>query len=214
MVDIKSKQFLAGQRLTLAVLMRQKRCFFHKYCRSELDHRKAGVFPTLIQSWCFSLLFFRPVFNMCLCVNKPVFATLRDFYGVIWRVILEMRVMSGKHWLLSFGGRKNKKKTHLFSSSFKALFPSNRKSGGIWNSNQNQSPLHPTPPTLMSIIGSWFCGNEKVGPAQWCIIIAGNKNGVTEGRKGGWGGVKTKKRLQLLENTKKRDTAIPKIQWR
>lgn len=27
-------------------------------------------------------------------------------------------------------------------------------------------PLHPTPPTLMSIIGSWFCGNEKVGPAQ------------------------------------------------
>lgn len=145
MVDIKSKQFLAGQRLTLAVLMRQKRCFFHKYCRSELDHREAGIIPTLIQSWCFSLLFFRPVFNMCLCVNKPVFATLRDFYGVIWRVILEMRVMSGKHWLLSFGGRKNKKKTHLFSSSFKALFPSNRKSGGIWNSNQNQSPPPPHP---------------------------------------------------------------------
>lgn len=214
MVDIKSKQFLAGQRLTLAILMRQKRCFFHKYCRSELDHRKAGVFPTLIQSWCFSLLFFRPVFNMCLCVNKPVFATLRDFYGVIWRVILEMRVMSGKHWLLSFGGRKNKKK-HISSAALSKLsFPATGSLVAFETQTKTSPPLHPTPPTLMSIIGSWFCGNEKVGPAQWCIIIAGNKNGVTEGRKGGWGGVKTKKRLQLLEHTKKRDTAILKIQWR
>lgn len=65
--------------------------------------------------------------------------------------------MSGKHWLLSFRGKKE---------AFLGLSFSATGSRVPFETVTKSAPPLLHSPSLMSVTGSWFHGNEKVGQSQ------------------------------------------------